>query len=131
MISSTQAVLIVSICLLKMKLSAFFPTALAAAANAHAIFQRVSVDGQDQGLMTGVRTPTSNNPIQDVQASNFACNSGFSSPVSSTVIDIPAGAQVGAQYQHLIGGPQGSNDPDNPIAASHKGPIIVYLCGDP
>ncbi|KAF4545678.1 Glycoside hydrolase family 61 [Lasiodiplodia theobromae] len=110
-----------------MKLSAFLPTALAAAANAHAIFQRVSVNGQDQGLMTGVRTPTSNNPIQDVQASNFACNSGFSSPVSSTVIDIPAGAQVGAQYQHLIGGPQGSNDPDNPIAASHKGPIIVYL----
>ncbi|KAL1642767.1 hypothetical protein SLS58_005271 [Diplodia intermedia] len=110
-----------------MKLTTFLPTVLAAAANAHAIFQRVSVDGQDQGLMTGVRTPTSNNPLQNVQDPNFACNSGFSSPVSSTVINVPAGAQVGAQYQHIIGGPQGSNDPDNPIAASHKGPVIVYL----
>ncbi|OJD38082.1 endoglucanase ii [Diplodia corticola] len=110
-----------------MKLSTFLPGALAAVANAHAIFQRVSVNGQDQGLMTGVRTPTSNNPIQNVQDSNFACNSGFSSPVSSTVISVPAGAEVGAQYQHLIGGPQGPNDADNPIAASHKGPVIVYL----
>ncbi|GME35968.1 Glycoside hydrolase family 61 [Neofusicoccum parvum] len=110
-----------------MRCSTFLPAVLATTAYAHAIFQRVSVNGQDQGLMTGVRTPTSNNPLQNVQDQNFACNSGFSSPVSSTVIDIPAGAKVGAQYQHVIGGPQGSNDPDNPIASSHKGPVIVYL----
>lgn len=100
---------------------------LAATANAHAIFQRVSVNGQDQGLTVGVRTPTSNNPLQNVQDQNFACNSGFQSPISSTVINVPAGAKVGAQYQHVIGGPQFSGDPDNPIAASHKGPVIVYL----
>lgn len=38
-----------------------------------------------------------------------------------------AGAQLGAWYQHLIGGPQGPNDADNPIAASHKGPITAWL----
>ncbi|KAK7701258.1 hypothetical protein SLS57_011788 [Botryosphaeria dothidea] len=90
---------------------------LAATANAHAIFQRVSVNGQDQGLTVGDQ--------------NFACNSGFQSPISSTVINVPAGAKVGAQYQHVIGGPQFSGDPDNPIAASHKGPVIVYLYAAP
>jgi cellulase len=93
----------------------------------HAIFQRVSINGADQGLLTGVRAPNSNYPIQNVQAAEIACNSNFRQPVSSTILTIPAGARVGAQWQHLIGGPQGSNDPDNPIAASHKGPIVVYL----
>lgn len=114
-----------------MKFTTFLPAVLAATANAHAIFQRVSVNGQDQGLTVGVRTPTSNNPLQNVQDQNFACNSGFQSPISSTVINVPAGAKVGAQYQHVIGGPQFSGDPDNPIAASHKGPVIVYLYAAP
>jgi cellulase len=55
----------------------------------------------------------------------IACNSGLSS--SSTIITIPAGAQVGALWGHIVGGAQGSNDADNPIAKSHKGPIQVYL----
>lgn len=93
----------------------------------HAIFQRVSINGVDQGLLNGVRSPNSNYPLQNVQAAEIACNKDFRSPVSSTVLKVPAGAKVGAYWQHLIGGPQGSNDPDNPIAASHKGPITVYL----
>ncbi|KAH7036458.1 glycoside hydrolase family 61 protein [Macrophomina phaseolina] len=112
---------------MRMRFTTFLPAVLAATANAHAIFQRVSVNGQDQGLTTGVRTTTSNNPVLNVQDQNFACNSNFKSPVSSTVINISAGAKVGAQYQHVIGGPQFQGDPDNPIAASHKGPVIVYL----
>lgn len=111
----------------KMKFSTFIPVVLAATVNAHAIFQRVSVNGKDQGLTTGVRTPTSNNPILNVQDQSMACNSGFQSPVSSTIVDVPAGAKVGAQFQHVIGGAQFQGDPDNPIASSHKGPIIVYL----
>jgi cellulase len=47
--------------------------------------------------------------------------------VSTSVITIPAGAKVGAWWQHIIGGPQGTNDADNPIAKSHKGPVQVYL----
>lgn len=95
--------------------------------SAHAIFQRVSVNGVDQGLLNGVRSPSSNYPLQNVQSQDIACNVGLQSPVSTSIIQIPGGSKVGAYWQHLIGGPQGSNDPDNPIAASHKGPIVVYL----
>lgn len=55
---------------------------------------------------------------------NMACNSGFRTPVSSTVIDIAAGSKVGAYWGHVIGGAQVANDPDNPIAASHKGGVM-------
>lgn len=98
---------------------------LAAAANAHSIFQRVSVNGADQGLLTGMRAPSSNNPITSVSDGGFACNNGLSS--SSTIINIPAGARVGSLWQHVIGGAQYANDVDNPIATSHHGPIQVYL----
>jgi hypothetical protein len=37
------------------------------------------------------------------------------------VISVPAGAKLGAWWGHVIGGAQGPNDPDHPIAASHKG----------
>jgi cellulase len=93
----------------------------------HSIFQRLKVDGVDQGQLVGVRSPSSNNPVQVVTGDSIACNTGLISPVSSKVVTIPAGAQVGAWYQHVIGGPQFANDADNPIAASHKGPLMVYL----
>ncbi|CAH0040716.1 unnamed protein product [Clonostachys rhizophaga] len=100
--------------------------ALATLASGHAIFQKVSVNGADQGQLKGVRAPNSNNPIQNVNDGGMACNNGLSY-TDQTVITVPAGAQVGAWWGHVIGGPQGSNDPDHPIAASHKGPIMVYL----
>jgi len=56
----------------------------------------------------------------------MACNKDIKH-TDSTIINIPAGAQVGAWWGHVIGGAQGSNDPDHPIAASHKGPVIAYL----
>jgi cellulase len=93
---------------------------LAASASAHAIFQRVSVNGVDQGQLKGVRAPYSNSPIQNVNDANFACNANIQLK-DNTVLTIPAGARVGAWWQHEIGGPSGPNDPDNPIAASHKG----------
>ncbi|SPO07177.1 related to endoglucanase B [Cephalotrichum gorgonifer] len=94
--------------------------------SAHAIFQQVSVNGADQGLLYGVRATYVNNPIENVNDAAFACNKNLEAK-DNNIISIPAGARVGARYQHLVGGPQGSNDPDNPIAASHKGPIMVYL----
>ncbi|CAG7851064.1 SubName: Full=Related to endoglucanase B {ECO:0000313/EMBL:CCA72182.1} [Serendipita indica DSM 11827] len=97
----------------------------AAAANAHTIFQKVFVNGADQGLLVGLRAPSNNNPIQSTSDSGLAC--GASGSKSSTVINVKAGDTIGTYWQHVIGGPQGSNDPDNPIAKSHKGPIQVYL----
>ncbi|PVF92426.1 hypothetical protein CPB86DRAFT_819649 [Serendipita vermifera] len=108
-----------------MKVWALSPLLLAIGSHAHAIFQSVKVNGADQGLRNGIRIPSTNNPIQSVSDGSIACNSGLSS--SSTIINIPAGAQVGALWGHIVGGAQGSNDADNPIAKSHKGPIQVYL----
>ncbi|KAI0887932.1 glycoside hydrolase family 61 protein [Annulohypoxylon maeteangense] len=99
---------------------------LAALASGHTIFQKMSVNGVDQGQLKGVRAPDSDYPIQNVNDASFACNKDLKH-VDSTVITVPAGAKVGAWWGHVIGGAQSANDPDNPIAKSHKGPIIVYL----
>jgi cellulase len=82
---------------------------------------------QDKGQLVGIRTPNSNNPIQNVNDANFACNSGFRTPVSTTVIDVNAGDKVGVQWGHVIGGAQFANDKDHPIAASHKGIAFVPI----
>ena len=76
---------------------------------------------QDNGQLVGIRTPNSNNPIQNVNDANFACNSGFRTPVSSKVLDVNAGDKVGVMWGHVIGGAQTPGDKDNPIAPSHKG----------
>lgn len=108
-----------------MKFSIAAALALAASVNAHAIMQKVSVDGQDQGLLTGIRAPRENNPTESVTDSNMICDSDGST--SSTIIPIKGGSRLGFYWQHVIGGPQFSGDPDNPIAPSHKGPIQVYF----
>ncbi|KAK6532397.1 hypothetical protein TWF281_006586 [Arthrobotrys megalospora] len=98
---------------------------LAASVNAHAIMQNVSVNGADKGLLTGIRAPSNNNPVGDVSSQDIIC--GASGSTSSSVISVAPGDRLGFKWQHVIGGPQGSNDPDNPIASSHKGPIQLYL----
>lgn len=112
-----------------MRPATFFSlTAFAASVvDGHAIFQRIRVNDVDQGQLVGVRAPAKNTPVQDVTGDSITCNTGLYSPVSSAVVTIPAGAKVGAWYEHVIGGPQVPNDADNPIAHSHKGPLMVYL----
>jgi cellulase len=108
-----------------MKPSSVFIT-MVAVASGHTIFQRVSVNGQDQGQLKGVLAPSSDSPLMNVNDANFACNTGIQFN-DNTVITIPAGARVGAWWGHVIGGAQSANDADHPIARSHKGPIMVYL----
>jgi cellulase len=104
-----------------MKLSLISSAAtLASSVAAHTIFQKVSVNGVDQGQLKGVRAPDSDYPIQSVTDGSFACNKDIKHK-DSTIITVPAGAKVGAWWGHVIGGAQGSNDPDHPIAKSHKG----------
>lgn len=102
-----------------MKIATAF-LSLAALASAHTIFQKVSVNGADQGQLKGVRAPDSDYPIQNVNDASFACNKDIKHQ-DSTIISVPAGAKVGAWWGHVIGGAQSANDPDDPIAASHKG----------
>jgi cellulase len=108
-----------------MKFSVLASLALATMVQGHAILQEISVNGARQGSLKGLRSPNNNNPVTSVSSSDIVC--GQSGYKDSTVINVPAGARVGGWYQHVLGGPQGSNDPDNPIAASHKGPVTAWL----
>ena len=110
-----------------MKLSAAVVAFLPVLTSAHAIAQRVRVNGNDNGELVGIRSTTSNYPIENVNAANIACNSNYKTPVSTKVINVKAGDRVGVQWGHVIGGAQFPNDPDHPIAKSHKGPTIFYM----
>ncbi|PPR08307.1 hypothetical protein CVT24_000766 [Panaeolus cyanescens] len=127
-----------------MKLSGLIALAFASVAYGHTIFQKVSVNGADQGQLKAIRAPTSDyvsvsstwglqdrlsspyQPIQDVNDPDLACNKNIQFR-DGNIINIPAGSRVGAWWGHVIGGAQIPNDPDNPIAPSHKGPVAVYL----
>ena len=118
-----------------MKVQSLLATAVLTASGVagHTIFQKVSVNGADQGQLKGVRAPDSDNPIYSVNDANIACNANLQHK-DSTVISVPAGAKVGSWWGHVIGGPQGANDKDNPIASSHKGRsrsfVLRYMsCG--
>ncbi|KAF1362421.1 glycoside hydrolase family 61 protein-like protein [Lizonia empirigonia] len=110
-----------------MKLSIAVAALLPLLASAHTIAQRVRVNGADNGEAVGIRTALSNNPIQNVNDANIACNSNFKQPVSTKVIAVKGGDRVGVLWGHVIGGAQYSGDPDQPIAKSHKGPTIFYM----
>ncbi|TFK69344.1 family 61 glycosyl hydrolase [Pluteus cervinus] len=109
--------------------SALTSLALVAVSQAHTIFQKISIDGVEQGQLRGVRAPDgpySTYPIQDLTDPNMACNTGIVYK-DDIVHQITAGSTVGAWWGHVIGGPQWPVDPDNPISPGHKGPISVYL----
>lgn len=108
-----------------MKFSLVSLLAFGLTADAHAIFQKISVNGKDQGQLTGIRAPNNNNPVQDVNSQNMAC--GQPGTKSNTVISVSGGDRIGAYYGHVIGGAQFANDADHPIAKSHKGPVMAYL----
>lgn len=103
-----------------MKFYQLIPAALVSIVSAHSIFQKVSIDGVDQGQLKGVRAPSSDYPITSVTDESFACNKNIQFK-DSNVLNVPAGAKIGAWWGHVIGGAQGANDPDHPIAKSHKG----------
>jgi cellulase len=63
-------------------------------------------------------------PIENVNDADFACNKNIQFK-DSNIINIPAGARVGAWWGHVIGGAQSPNDPDHPIAKSHKGTLFI------
>ncbi|KAG8921728.1 hypothetical protein FRC02_012395 [Tulasnella sp. 418] len=102
-----------------------------ASANAHTIMQRLWVNGVDQGHLKGIRYPTFNGPILDVDSNDIICNGGpnpLVTPYPTDIIDIPAGATVTTEWHHQLQ-PNGYNPSiaDDPIGSSHKGPVIHYL----
>lgn len=68
-------------------------------------------------------------PITDVTSNDLICNGGINpyvQPVSTTVIPVPAGAQVTAEWHHTLTS-AGTGDSADPIDPSHKGPILAYM----
>ncbi|KAI1790632.1 glycoside hydrolase family 61 protein [Ganoderma leucocontextum] len=115
------------------KLSALATAAiLAGSASAHTIFQKMYVNGVDQGELVGIRAPDYDGPITDVTSNDVICNGGinpYHQPISQAVIDVPAGATVTAEWHHVLN--QTPGDPADPIDPSHKGPITSYLAKVP
>lgn len=97
-----------------------------AAANlaaAHTTFQSFVIDGKDQGQHFAVQTPSNgNNPILDVTSTAMICNGG---KATSDQVEVAAGSTIGMQWHH--NDPSSAGDGDDPIAASHKGPVMVYI----
>lgn len=83
------------------------------------------MNGKDNGQLVGLRAPKDNNPVQNVNTPDIICGRNPSS--SQTIIDVQPGDKIGSYWQHVIGGAQFPNDPDNPIAKSHHGPVMAYL----
>ncbi|KAG9219621.1 hypothetical protein CCMSSC00406_0006057 [Pleurotus cornucopiae] len=80
---------------------------LAAGAQAHSIFQELYVNGVSAGHTVGIRVPDYDGPITDVTSNDVICNGGinpYHQPVSQTIIPVPAGATVTAEWHHTLSG---------------------------
>ncbi|KAI0765557.1 glycoside hydrolase family 61 protein [Irpex lacteus] len=100
--------------------------------SAHTIFQKLYVNGADQGELVGIRAPDYDGPITDVTSNDIICNGGinpYHQPVSKAVITAPAGSTLTAEWHHTLN--QVAGDSQDPIDSSHKGPVITYLAKVP
>jgi len=110
-----------------MKVSFITATALlAGSAQAHTVLQWFWPDNTMAGsTQSCVRMPPSNSPIENVSSSDMSCNVNGNVPAAS-VCNVSAGSTVKVEWHHT-NRQQGPQDGDDPIASSHKGPIIFYL----
>lgn len=65
-------------------------------------------------------------PVTDITSSSLICNTGFETPVSQTVVKVPAGAQFTAEFHHTSAGYVGP-DPSDPLDPTDKG-TVVMIC---
>ncbi|KAG6907062.1 hypothetical protein DXG01_010708 [Tephrocybe rancida] len=104
-----------------------------ASASAHTIFQELYVNGVSQGHLNGIRVPDYDGPISDVTSNDIICNGGinpYHTPISKSIITVPAGATVTGEWHHGLNGADPS-DPADPVDASHHGPVMAYLAAIP
>lgn len=98
----------------------------ASVASAHTIFSSLEVGGVNQGLGQGVRVPSYNGPITDVNSMSMACN-GDPNPTQSTskVITVQAGQDVTAIWRYMLS--TTGSAPNDIMDSTHKGPTMAYL----
>ncbi|KAK0244233.1 glycosyl hydrolase family 61-domain-containing protein [Armillaria nabsnona] len=108
----------------------FFVAAAALLVDARTVFSAVSVDGVNQGHAVGVRVPSTNAPVTDINSNDLICNTNFIQPVSDAVIKVAGGETVTAQFHRTSAGYTGP-DPADPIDPTEKGPVLAYLASIP
>ncbi|KAH6683138.1 putative endo-beta-1,4-glucanase D [Halenospora varia] len=97
--------------------------ALLGIASSHTIFTQLTVGSTTNGIGVGIRIPSYDGPITDVNSNYIACNGGPNPTTASPkVIDVQAGTTVKARWRHT----QESTASDV-IDAGHKGPVMAYL----
>ncbi len=104
--------------------STLLTAALASGVSGHAFFQELYVNGVSAAHLTGIREPPNNNPVTDVTTSDMICNVSPTSPTD--IIPVKASDTLTTEWHHGLNGADAAN-PDDPIAASHNGPIMTYL----
>lgn len=85
----------------------------------------INDDTGADGSQTCVRQPPNNNPVQDVTSADMACNVGGTTAAADKCA-VTAGSTVKVEWHHT-NREQSASDADDPIAESHKGPILAYL----
>ncbi|EUC61453.1 glycoside hydrolase family 61 protein, partial [Rhizoctonia solani AG-3 Rhs1AP] len=104
-----------------MRLSALlFGLAAAASVRAHSTVWGVWINGIDQGNGQNqyIRSPPSNYPVKDLNSNAVACN--VNNRAVPKTLKVKAGDTVTFEWFHDL-------RDDEIIAASHKGPIVVYI----
>ncbi|ROT37052.1 glycoside hydrolase family 61 protein [Sodiomyces alkalinus F11] len=102
------------------------PLFAAGMASAHTIFTSLEVGGSNAGTGHGVRVPSYNGPIEDVNSNSMACN-GPPNPTTPTdrIITVQAGQTVYAIWRYMLS--TTGTSPADIMDSSHKGPTMAYL----
>ena len=102
-----------------------FGSAFASLASAHATFQQLWINGEDQGLGNSasgyIRSPPSNSPVKDVTSTDITCNVNGDQAAAKT-LSVKGGDVVTFEWHH-----DSRDASDDIIASSHKGPVMVYM----
>ncbi|KAF2872402.1 endoglucanase B [Massariosphaeria phaeospora] len=104
-------------------------------ASAHTFIWGVFVNGVDQGLFKGIRTPAyngppggggfANSPVKDLGSIDLRCNVLGDIPAPDT-IKVQPGDNLTFDWKHNY-----RNGSDDIIDKSHHGPSLVYISPDP
>ncbi|KAF3919974.1 Endoglucanase-4 [Arthrobotrys entomopaga] len=96
-------------------------------ASAHAIFQKLAVNGVDQGTscIRLPQGPSANFPVTLVSSNDIRCNVGGSTGVSG-VCSVPAGSTITVEMHPTYSAADQSCDVEA-IGGEHHGPVQVYM----
>ncbi|KAF3939309.1 Endoglucanase-4 [Dactylella cylindrospora] len=110
-----------------MKKAAIVAASLVSSASAHAIFQKLAINGVDQGTscIRLPQGPSANFPVTLVSSNDIRCNVGGSVGVSG-VCSVPAGGTITVEMHPTYSAADQSCSVEA-IGGAHHGPVQVYM----